>query len=273
MNALRLWPSGLAMILAACGGLLVPTLARSQEGNEELAKKLANPVSTLISVPLQFNYDRGYGSPEQGHKLALNLQPVLPFRLNEEWNLISRTILPIVDQDEVVPGSSQSGIGDITQSLFFSPAKPSAGGLIWGLGPVFLLPTGSNDRLSARKWGLGPTLVVVRQEGGWTFGGLMNHIWGVGGDSDRPNISSTFVQPVLSHTTKTAWTYGLNAESSFDWKNHQWSVPLNATVSKLLRFGEQPVSIGGGLRYWATGPDSGPHGWGYRLTVTLLFPK
>ena len=85
----------------------------------------------------------------------------------------------------------------------------------------------------------------------------MNHIWGVGGDSERPNISSTFLQPVLSHTTKTAWTYGLNAESSYDWKNNQWSVPINATVSKLLRFGEQPVSIGGGLRYWATGPDSG----------------
>jgi len=273
MNALRLRPPGLATILPACVGLLSSMYAGAQEGNEELAKKLANPVSTLISVPLQFNYDRGYGSPEQGHKFALNVQPVLPFRLNEEWNLISRTILPIVDQEDVVPGSSQSGIGDITQSLFFSPAKPSAGGLIWGLGPVFLLPTGSNDRLSARKWGLGPTLVVVKQEGGWTYGGLMNHIWGVGGDSDRPNISSTFVQPVLSHTTKTAWTYGLNAESSYDWKNHQWSVPINATVSKLLRFGEQPVSIGGGPRYWATGPDSGPHGWGYRLTVTLLFPK
>jgi len=86
-------------------------------------------------------------------------------------------------------------------------------------------------RLSARKWGLGPTLVVVKQEGGWTFGGLMNHLWGVGGDSDRPDISSTFLQPVLSHTTKTAWTYGLNAESSYDWKSHEWSVPINATVS------------------------------------------
>ena len=93
MHALRLWPPSLATILAACGGLLLATHARSQEGNEELAKKLANPVSSLISVPMQFNYDRGYSSPEQGHKLVLNLQPVVPFRLNEEWNLISRTCL------------------------------------------------------------------------------------------------------------------------------------------------------------------------------------
>ena len=155
----------------------------------------------------------------------------------------------------------------------FSPAKPTAGGLLWGLGPVFVLPTGSSDHLSARKWGLGPTLVVVRQDGAWTFGALANHIWGFGGDHERPGISSTFLQPTVSHTTKTAWTFGLNAESTYDWKNHHRSVPLNATVSKLLRFGDQPVSVGGGVRYWATAPDSGPHGWGYRLTVTLLFPK
>jgi hypothetical protein len=101
----------------------------------------------------------------------------------------------------------------------------------------------------------------------------MNHIWGFGGDSSRPGISSTFLQPIVSHTTKTAWTTGLSAESSYDWKSHHWTVPINATVSKLVRFGEQPVSLGAGVRYWATGPDSGPHGWGGRLTVTFLFPK
>jgi hypothetical protein len=95
----------------------------------------------------------------------------------------------------------------------------------------------------------------------------------VRGDDAHPDVSSTFLQPFVSHTTKTAWTYGLNAESTYDWKARQWAVPINATVTKLLKIGEQPVSLGGGLRYWVTGPDSGPHGWGYRAIVTFLFPK
>jgi hypothetical protein len=101
----------------------------------------------------------------------------------------------------------------------------------------------------------------------------VNHIWGVGGDSDRADISSTFLQPFVSHTTRTAWTDSLNAEATYDWKNNQWAVPINATLAKLLQIDDQPVSLGGGLRYWATGPDSGPHGWGYRLIVTFLFPR
>jgi len=243
------------------------------ETDEELAKKLNNPVAAMISVPLQYNYDHEIGPGRGGHKHTLNIQPVVPITLNADLNMISRTILPVIDQSNVVPGAgSESGIGDITQSLFFSP-KPTAGGLIWGAGPVFLLPTGSNDQLSARKWGLGPTIVALKQEGPWTIGVLANHIWGVRGDNDRANISSTFLQPFVSHTTKTAWTYGFNTESTYDWKNKQWAVPLNATIGKLVKFGEQRVSLTAGVRYWADSPESGPHGWGGRLVATFLFPK
>jgi len=253
-------------------GLAMP--AHAQESASDLAKKLSNPVAALISVPMQLNYDEKFGTTEAGSKWLLNVQPVVPITLNEEWNLISRTILPIVSQDDIPPGSgTKSGIGDIVQSVFFSPKAPTAGGWIWGAGPVLLLPTGSDDKLSARKWGAGPTAVLLKQDSGWTYGALANHIWSFAGEDNRPDISATFLQPFLSFTTPTAWTYGVNTESTYDWKSKQWTVPINLTVSKVTKMGDQLISVGGGLRYWADGPDGGPHGWGARLVFTLLFPK
>jgi hypothetical protein len=240
---------------------------------EELAKKLSNPIASLISVPFQGNYDDKIGPARAGHRFTLNIQPVIPVEINKEWNLISRTILPITDQHDIFPGAgNQSGIGDVVQSFFFSPKAPTADGWIWGAGPVLLLPTGSDDLLSARKWGAGPTGVALKQESGWTYGMLFNHIWSFAGDSDRSHVSSTFLQPFLAYTTKDAWTYGLNTESTYDWNAKQWSVPINASVAKLVRFGKQPVSLGLNARYWAESPDSAPHGWGIRFIVTFLFP-
>ncbi|MET0209393.1 MAG: transporter [Variovorax sp.] len=261
-----------ALVVAAATGLAASAWPAFAQDSEDLAKKLSNPVAALVSVPLQYNYDHHIGS-DDGHKNYLNFQPVVPISLNSDWNMISRTIVPIVSQTNVSPGTSQSGLGDITQSLFFSPKAPGPGGLIWGLGPVFLLPTGTEPALSARKWGIGPTGVVLKQEGSWTVGMLANHIWGGGGSSSRPDVSNTFLQPFVSYTTRDAWTYTLNTESTYDWKNKQWSVPINALVTKLVKFGDQPVSIGGGLRYWVESPDSGAHDLGVRLVVTFLFPK
>lgn len=266
-------PRSLATMILVVGAVLAdPVLA--QQSAEELAKKLANPVAALISVPFQLNYDQDIGPARDGTRWLLNIQPVVPFDLNKEWNIISRTILPVVWQDDVFPGAgSQSGIGDIVQSVFFSPKAPTAGGWIWGAGPVLLLPTGSNDLLTADKWGAGPTGVALKQEGPWTYGGLVNHIWSFAGDNSRADVSATFLQPFVSYTTPTAWTFSLNTESTYDWNSSQWTVPINAGISKVLKIGDQLVSVGGVVRYWADGPDAAPHGWGFRLNFTLLFPR
>jgi hypothetical protein len=243
-------------------------------GDADLAQQLSNPVADLISVPFQGNYDSNYGSADDGRVFRLNIQPVVPVTLNDDWNVISRTILPVVDQEDLFPGAgSQFGLGDVVQSLFFSPKEPTEGGLIWGVGPVLLVPTASDELLGGEKWGVGPTAVVLTQRGPWTIGGLANHIWSVAGEDERNDINATFLQPFLSYTTPTAWTFGLNTESTYDWENEQWSVPINLTATKLTRFGKQPVSIGGGVRYWADGPDNGPEGWGVRVLLTYLFPK
>ena len=252
-----------------------PVLADDATDQAELAKKTLNPVANLISLPIQFNYDRGIGPTDDGKKYVLNIQPVIPISIGPDWNVISRTILPLVDQDDILPDGSAdaTGIGDITQSLFFSPKKPTSSGWIWGAGPVILLPTASDDDLGGEKWGLGPTAVALKQEHGFTYGILANHIWSVAGDSDRSDISATFLQPFFSYTTKTFTSFTVNTESTYDWEDDQWSVPINFLVSQILKIGPQPVSLQAGPRYWADSPDNGPEGWGFRFTFTLLFPK
>ena len=242
------------------------------DDSAELAKKLQNPIAALISVPMQYNWDTGIGSAD-ADRSTLNVQPVIPFELNPEWNIISRTIVPLIDADApVAGGDDHSGVGDVVQSLFFSPKAPTAGGWIWGVGPVFLLPTASDSALGTEKWGAGPTAVVLKQEHGWTYGALANHIWSVAGDDARADVNATFLQPFLSYTTKTYTTFSLNTESTYDWDAEQWTVPVNVMASQLVKFGKQPVSFGLGYRDYVEAPTGGPD-WGLRFVVTLLFPK
>lgn len=251
---------------------LAAASAHAQDSDTELAKKLSNPVASLISVPLQGNYDCCYG-PEDGGRYTLNVQPVIPLSLNQDWNLIIRTIVPIVKQEHVTPGDDTAfGLGDTTQSFFFSP-KAAKNGLTWAIGPAILYPTGESA-LGAKKWGAGPTALLLKQDKGYTYGVLANHIWSFAdaGDYDRRAISSTFIQPFFSYTNKRATTWGLNAESSYNWKTDNWTVPINLTVSHLYKFGNQRVSLGGGLRGYAASEEGGPQ-WGVRLIATFLYPK
>ena len=241
-------------------------------GGENLALTLSNPVAALISVPLQNNFDFGAGPTGDGFQYRLNVQPVIPLTLNPTWNLISRTIVPYVYQDNVFGTSSQSGLSDTVQSLFISPKAPTEGGWIWGAGPVLLLPTATDDLLGTEKWGAGPTAVLLKQIQGWTVGGLVNHLWSYAGDSGRGDVNATFLQPFLNYTTARFATFGVNMESTYDWTSDQWTVPVNASASQLLKMGKQPIQLSLGVRYYAEKPDNGPD-WGLRFAITLLFPK
>ncbi len=246
--------------------------AGEQASAQELAKKLSNPVSSMISVPFQENIDFGIG-PEDGVRSTLNFQPVIPVPLGEDWNVIIRTIVPITYQNDVTaPGKSEFGLGGITQSFFFSPTKPGPGGIIWGAGPAFLYRTEIDRALGAGKWGAGPTVVALKQMGHDTVGLLANHIWSIGGDEDRADVSSTFLQPFFAHTTSSATTFTVNLESTYDWVGEEWTVPANFQITQLVKLDGQPVSVGGGFKYYAAKPEGGPD-WGVRLIFTLLFPR
>jgi hypothetical protein len=267
--------SGFATLtgLASLGLLLLPRVGHSQS-EEELARQLANPVAALISVPFQMNWDADIGPARDGERFTMNVQPVIPFSLNDDWNIISRTILPVVYQSDIFPGAgSQSGIGDTVQSLFFSPKAPTQSGWIWGVGPVFLLPTGSSPLLSTKKWGTGLTAVALKQQGPWTYGALTNHIWSVAGDSDRADVSSTFIQPFATYGWAGGWTMTATSDSTYDWEGEQWNIPLGLSVAKVTRLGTQLVQFSAGPRYYAESAPGGPHGWAFRASVVLLFPR
>jgi hypothetical protein len=236
----------------------------------ELAKKLANPIADLISLPIQSNLDFGVG-PGDGTIWRTNIQPVVPFSLNEDWTLISRTILPVIEQEGLAAmGDSldESGLGDITQSFFFSPKNSE---LIWGVGPAFLVPTATDELLGAEQWCAGPTAVVLKQDGPWTYGALVNHLWDFAGEDDRDSVNATFFQPFLTYITPTKTSFTLNTETTYDWTNDQWTVPVNFQVAQLFKIGDQPMQAFAGIRYYAEKPKDGPE-WGLRLGLTFLFP-
>ena len=270
----------LAALLTTIMLLLPVALLAQEEGTEKadesqnLAKKLSNPVSDIVSVPFQFNWENGVG-PNNDLRYVLNIQPVVPFSLSADWNLIGRWIMPYVSQPVLTTGGNPvSGFSDIIASAFFSPAKSSP---IWGIGPVASIPTTTNPFLGSGKWSAGPTAVVLAQSGSWTYGFLANHLWSYAntGSVERSKVNQTFLQPFIAYATATAITFTLQIESTANWEapsGEQWTVPINFSVSKITKFGPFPMSIAVGGGAYAVSPTGGPD-WKLRANFTLILPK
>ena len=255
----------------------LPTAARPENKDDAaaLAQKLTNPVADLISVPFQFNWNGRIGAADKGQQAYMNFQPVVPIHLNQDWNLIARTVAPITWQTSIFPGSgTQFGLGNIEQSFFLSPVQP-VGGWIVGAGPILYLPTATDKLLGTSQTGAGPTAVVLRLAGQWTYGMLANQVWGFAGPVSygaKP-INQVYMQPFIAYTTKEAWTFSLNSESQYDWLTQKWTMPFNFTVAKVVMIDKLPVSFQVGVRYFAASPTDGPKGFGARAAITFLLPN
>jgi len=208
-----------ALALLAVAGLVAAAQAAEPPSSEEMAKALSNPVADMASIPLQLNWENGVG-PDDDLRFVMNFQPVVPFKLTPKLNMIGRMILPYIQQPALTPGASAtSGTGDIILSLFFSPSEVK-NGFVFGVGPAFNLPTTTDPTLGSGQWGVGPTAVVLKQSGPWTYGALVNHLFGIAdtGDVERADLSTTFVQPFLAHQFPGALTFTVQSESTYNWE-------------------------------------------------------
>ena len=249
----------------------------SQQGGEsaaaDLAKASQNPVADLISLPIQHNFNFKTG-PGDDVLNIMNIQPVIPVRLNEDWNLINRLILPIIWQPEMAPGMGiQNGLGDIQYTDIFSPAKSE--GLVWGIGPVFQFASAPDERLGSERYSAGPSAVFLVMDGPWVVGALLQNVWSYAGDGDREDVNQFLMQPFVNYNLPGGWYLSTAPNITANWETHgtgRWTVPVGGGVGRVFKIGKQPVNLSVRAYYNVVRPDNGPD-WSVQVQLTLLFPK
>lgn len=272
--------SGTKAAIGLIGAAVLVLVSHSSFGQGDagaLAKAAQNPVANLISVPIQLNMNFDTG-PEDDVQLVVNVQPVFPFELNENWNVITRTIVPLISQPDFGFFSSrENGIGDIQFSAFLSPKAPTRSGWIWGAGAVTQFDTASDDRLGQGAYGLGPTAVALRSSGHWVTGVLVNNLWSVSEDSDRGDVNQFLLQPFVNYNFPDSpgryFTFAPVITANWEADSGQrWLVPLGLGVGQITRFGGQAVNLQASFYTNVEAPDNAP-GWQVRLQMQLMFPK
>ena len=251
-------------------------VARAEMSAEELAKLAQNPVGNLISLPFQNNTNFNVG-PLNGTQNILNIQPVIPIELNKDWNVITRTIMPLIWQPEFVAGQGRSfGLGDIQLTAFASPSNPGPDGLIWGAGPIIQMPT-DTEQLGNKNWGLGPSFVILKMEKGspWVYGVLLNNVWSLSSDKRGGSYNNGLIQPFVNYNFKEGFYLTSAPIATVDWKadsDQRWTVPLGGGVGKIFHLGRLPVNTQLSAYYNVIHPDNGAN-WQLRAQVQLMFPK
>jgi hypothetical protein len=237
-----------------------------------LAKKSQNPIADLVSVPFQSNTNFNAG-PFNRTQEVLNIQPVVPLHINADWNLISRTIMPVISQPNPVFDSSTNGIGDITQEFFLTPTHP--GSLIWGVGPVFTVPSATDPILGQGKVLLGPTAVLLTTPGHWVIGVLVNNQWSVDGNPLRRNVNEFLAQPFVNYNMAHGWFLTTSPLITANWMaapGQRWTVPIGGGIGRIFKLGDQHMSAEIQGFYNIERPSAAPN-WQLRFELSLLFPE
>ncbi|MFD1109694.1 transporter family protein [Pseudoroseomonas ludipueritiae] len=262
--------TGLALLCAATPGQAQSSDQSDRHSVDELSRQVANPIAHLISVPLQNNMDFGAGQ-KNSMQDTLNIQPVIPLELGNGWGVVTRVILPVMYHGSAYTGDEyRSGLGDTSLSLFFHGPLEQGKPMI-GLGPIIRVPTATDDQLGNRRWGAGPTMIMVQQSPRWTLGLLASHVWSFGDSPGRPDFNATSVQPFVAHTFSGGFSLSATTETVYDWTTRQWTVPLNLQAAQIVKLGPLPVSLFFGPRVYLQRPKGGPD-WGLRFGVQFLFP-
>jgi hypothetical protein len=273
-RAPQVWSRLLRLYLTACIlALWLGATEADAQATSEIAKQAQNPIASLISVPFEndFNPQTGFKKEDS---YVLEMKPVVPFTLSNDWNLITRTIIPAIQVPDLAPGvDGTSGLGDIQLSLFLSPSK--AGALIWGAGPVVSFPTASQEILGTKKLSLGPTVVVLRIQGHWLFGTLVQNLTSVAGPSARSDVNQILMQPFVNYNLKHGWYLTSSPIITANWEvnlNQRWVVPVGGGFGKIVHLGKLPVNIYSQVFRNVERPDGTTH-WSARVQAQLLFPK